>query len=254
MARTRHDTFPAVGLPAEFDDGRAKGPQVREALEAMVAGLDPGTLLPSERSIADRFRVARMTVRNEVNDLVARGLVRRVKGAGTFVAEPRVAHGTTTGSFSHDMRSRGLTPGARLVAVRERPATALLADRLGLAESDPVVELHRVRTADGVPMAVEYTHLSGVRFPGLAGLAADDWSLYETLAERWGVRVATATHRVSAVALDGTDAGLLGVPVGLPSFAVERTALDAAGGVVEWGRSRYRGDRYDVVFAVQSPS
>lgn len=250
MARTRHDTFPAVALPASFDTERAKGEQLREILETMVRELEPGTLLPSERSVAERFGVARMTVRNEMSELVARGLVRRVMGAGTFVAEPRLAHGTTTGSFSRDMRARGLTPGARVLSVRERPADALLAGRLGVAEGDPAVELRRLRTADGVPMAVEHTHLPAARFPGLAGLVRDDRSLYETLARRWGVTVATATHRVSAVALTDGDATLLGVPAGLPSFAVERTAVDAAGAVVEWGRSRYRGDRYDVVFTV----
>src|SRR5262245_13114672 len=145
MARTRHDVFPAAGLPDSFDTERAKGEQLREILEAMIRELPPGARLPSERSIAERFQVARMTVRQEVNELASRGLVRRVMGAGTFVAEPRLSHGTATGSFSHDMRERGLRPGARVISVRERPATALLAARLRVAEHDPVVTLNRLR-------------------------------------------------------------------------------------------------------------
>jgi GntR family transcriptional regulator len=245
MARSRHDAFPA-DPPVSFDGERA----MREILEAMIRDMPPGALLPSERSIAQRFRVARMTVRRAVTDLAGRGLVRPVKGAGTFVAEPRLAHGTATGSFSRDMRERGLRPGARVISIRERPATALVADRLRIAEADPVVTLNRLRTADDVPMAVEQTHLPAARFGGLAELMTDDASLYAVLDQHWGVRVAAATHRVSAIGLDETDAALLDVPAGLPSFIVERTAYDAAGDVVEWGRSRYRGDRYDVVFDV----
>lgn len=250
MARTRHDAFPPVDLPDSFDNERAKNEQLREILEAMIRDLPPGSLLPSERSIAERFQVARMTVRRAVTDLAARGLVRTVMGAGTYVAEPRVAQGTTTGSFSRDMRERGLRPGARVISVRERPATALVADRLRIGEDDPVVTVNRLRTADDVPMAVEQTHLPAARFAGLADLITDDVSLYAVLDEHWDVRVATATHRVSAIGLDETDAALLDVPTGLPSFIVERTAYDAAGDVVEWGRSRYRGDRYDIVFDV----
>jgi GntR family transcriptional regulator len=248
MARTRHDRYPKIDLPAELAADRGKGEQLREILEAMVAQEPPGTLLPSERSIAERFHLARMTVRQAIDDLAARGLVRRVTGTGTFVAQPRLSHGTTAGSFSDDMRRRGLTPGARVVSVREDPASALVAERLMIAAGDPVVTLDRVRSADGQPMAVEQTRLPAARFPGIAELITDDVSLYGVLARHWDVRVRHASHQVSVVGLPAGDAVLLDVPPGLPSFLIERTAYDEAGGVIEWGRSRYRGDRYDVVF------
>jgi GntR family transcriptional regulator len=191
-----------------------------------------------------------MTVRQAVNDLVTRGLVRRVNGAGTYVAEPRLTHGTTTGSFSQDMKARNLVPGARVISIRERPASALVAKNLRIEEGAPVVALNRVRTADGDPIAVEHTHLPAARFPGLVDLITDDVSLYGILSERWGVQVSGASHRVSAVALGDTDAALLDVPAGLPSFLFDRVAYDLSGTPIEWGRSRYRGDRYDVVFDV----
>lgn len=250
MARSPHNSFPAIELPDTIDGERAKGEQLREILEAMVREQAPGALLPSERSIAVRFGVARMTVRHAITDLVTRGLVRRVNGAGTFVAETRLIQGTTTGSFTNDMRARGLAPGARVISVRERPASSLVATQLQLDEGAAVIALNRVRTASGVPIAVEHTHLPAARFPGLAELVADDQSLYAILAEHWNVEIATASHRVSAIALEETDAALLDVPEGLPSFLVERAAYDAAGTAIEWGRSRYRGDRYDIVFDV----
>jgi GntR family transcriptional regulator len=250
MGRPAHNVFPEIPLPDAFDNDRAKGEQLREILETMVRDQAPGTLLPSERSIAERFGVARMTARQAISDLVNRGLVRRVNGAGTFVAEPRMTHGTTTGSFSHDMCLRGLQPGARIVSIGVRPASGLVAERLQLTEGDPIIALHRVRTADGVPIAVEHTHLPEARFPGLAGLITDDRSLYALLTEHWGVHVATASHRVSVIALEDSDAALLDVPAGLPSFLIDRVAYDASGGAIEWGRSRYRGDRYDIEFDV----
>lgn len=254
MARPRHDTFPALRLPAAFDGGRAKGEQLREILETMVRELPAGTLLPSERSIAERYRVARMTVRKEVDQLVARGLIRRAMGSGSFVAEPKVAQGTNARSFSDDMHARGLRPGAHIIEVWQRPATALLAERLRIADGDPVIDLRRLRTADGAPMAIERSQLSADRFPGLTELLAEDVSLYHLLQAHFGVRVARANHRVSVVALDRTDAALLEVAAGQPTFLIERTAYDQDGGVVEWGRSQYRGDRYDIIFEVHPGS
>ena len=49
-----------------------------------------------------------MTVRTEIDRLVTEGLVYRLHGRGTFVAEPRVAQAVLFSSFSEDMRSRGM--------------------------------------------------------------------------------------------------------------------------------------------------
>lgn len=254
MARTPHDSFHGVVLPDALEADRSKGDQIREILETMVRGLPPGTLLPSERSIADRYGVARMTVRQKVNELVSLGAIRRSSGAGTFVGEPKLRQGTTMGSFSEEMRARGMTPGARILSARTRQAGDALADRLGLATGDRVIEIRRLRTADGTPMAVEHTHLPAARFPELPRLLGDDLSLYDTLRAHWNVEVERATHRVSAVALDAEVAALLGAEPALPSFLVDRLAWDRFGAVVEWGRSTYRGDFYDVVFEVGPPS
>ena len=47
----------------------------------------PGSLLPSENQLADRFKVSRPTIRAAFARLVERGYVRRRRGVGTFVAE-----------------------------------------------------------------------------------------------------------------------------------------------------------------------
>src|SRR5688500_6712476 len=82
---------PSDGLPARLPDGRPKGQALRKIIEALAASLGPGAPLPSERLLADRYGLARMTVRSEVDRLVAEGIVFRLHGRGSFVAEPRVA-------------------------------------------------------------------------------------------------------------------------------------------------------------------
>ncbi|MGH3413134.1 MAG: GntR family transcriptional regulator [Marmoricola sp.] len=224
-----------------------RGARLQEILESWVADLPPGAALPSERELAERFGVARMTVRVQLDRLAQRGLVYRHRGRGTFVAERRLAHTEHLTSFTEDMHARGLTPGARLLGVDEIRAGRLLAARLEVSASSRVVRLRRVRTADAEPMAVETTHLPARRFPGLARQDLVGRSLYDLMATKYGIRVHEAVQRVTVTDLGVDDASLLAAPEGAAALRIERTTRDAAGTVLEFAASVYRGDRYEVL-------
>jgi GntR family transcriptional regulator len=249
MARTRNE--PDVALPQRLSARRPKGDQLREILTALIGGMAPGEMLPSERVLAERYGVARGTVRQELDALVTEGLAARRAGYGTFVADQKFLHSSTLSSFSHDMRARGLRPGAAVVAVSVEPAGTPQAVRLEVLVGSPVVHLTRVRTADGVPIALEKVQLPGDRFAGVEEVDFTDTSLYEVLAERWGVHRLTADRRISAVPPTRPEAKLLDIPVTQPCFAIEGAGRDPVG-VVEYGRSLYRGDRYDLLVRVTS--
>jgi GntR family transcriptional regulator len=245
MPRPKNEPELTGGLPASLLASRPKGDQVRELLVGLIGDLKPGAMLPSERVLADRLALARGTVRQEIEQLVAEGLLYRRPGHGTFVADAKFLQSSALTSFSQDMRARGLVPGARLVSVDVAPATPLLASQLGLSRSAPVVQITRVRTAGGEPIALERAALSADRFPGLDDVDWDDRSLYEFLADRWGVRRISSERRVSAVLPRRHEAGLLHISLTQPCFAIEGASRDSAG-VVESGRSLYRADRYDL--------
>ena len=77
MARPRNNPGDLAELPTELRTDRPKGDQIREILEKLTRSLAVGTVLPSERVLAERFGVARMTVRQEVDRVVAEGLAAR---------------------------------------------------------------------------------------------------------------------------------------------------------------------------------
>jgi GntR family transcriptional regulator len=236
----------AVPLPATLSRDRAKGTQLEEILEGLVVRLGPGGRLPSERQLAERFDIARMTVRGAIDGLIARGLLYRAQGQGTFVAQPRFAQSEALTSFSEDMRRRGLRPGATVLGRDVVGADPGIAGRLEIAEGDPVVRFERLRTADGEPMALERAHLPLARFPGLDALDLTDTSLYDALRSNWDVAIHNAEQRVHAVLLEGRDAARLDVEPGQPALAFHRLTRDAAGLVIEYVVSLYRGDRYEV--------
>lgn len=238
-------------MPRRLSRRQPKGVQLHEILVRYVEGLEPGTLLPSERVLAERFQVARMTVRTEIDQLVRAGLVTRRHGQGTFVAEPKLVQSDVLVSFSQDMRSRGLTPGSRVLSIGVEAALETESKRLALPADAPIVRIVRVRTADGTPFAVERASLPSERFPGLENADFDGGaSLYQLLERQYDARPQTAEQRVSAVLPDPEEAPLLGVPATQPCFRIEGVTRDAAGEILAFGQSLYRGDRYDVVMHV----
>jgi GntR family transcriptional regulator len=233
-------------LPRRLSKRSPKGEQLREIMAELIGSLEPGSALPSERELAERYGVARMTVRTELDRLVTEGFAYRMQGRGTFVAEPRVTQAMTLSSFSEDMRVRGLEPGSQILARDVVLATGPVAGRLELAEGTPVVRVHRVRTADAEPLAVEEAFLPADRFAGLEQADLEHGSLFALLENRWKVSLAAADQRVVAVTIGPADAALLGVSAGDPGLLFHTTVRDVEDRPVCFAWSLFRGDRYEV--------
>lgn len=226
--------------------GTNKGQQLREILEGLVATGAPGDQLPSERVLADRHGVARMTVRGVIDQLVRDGLVHRVHGQGTFVSEPRIAQSSSLTSFSEDMATRGMVPSSIVLAQEVVPAPAAIALSLELPAGEEIVRIKRIRLGDGDPIALEHTHLPARRFPGLEEVDLTDRSLYVVLSHEYGCALGTSEQRIAAVALRDADAHLLHTDADTPALRIERVTRDARGAPIELVRSIYRGDRFEL--------
>jgi len=233
-------------LPRKLSRASPKGTQLRSIMEDLIETLKPGDPLPSERELAERYGVARMTVRAEITRLAAEGMVERVQGRGTFVAEARVAQAATLSSFTEDMRARGLTAGSQVLGQGTEPADELVAARLGLEPGALVVRVRRVRTADGEPMALEEAFLAAERFGALAEEDLDGRSLFTVLEERFGARFPSADQQVVAVEIVGEDANLLRVAPGRAGLKFHTILLDADERPLAYAWSLFRGDRYEI--------
>lgn len=216
---------------------------VQESLLIRIEGLRPHDRLPTERELAERFGVTRMTVRRALDRLEQERRVYRVQGAGTFVSDPAITKTLELTSFSEDMRSRGLRPGSRLEAAELIPAGTTAGRALSISPAETVVHLERVRTADDKPVCLEKVFLPTRVVPGLLEERLDG-SLYDLLSHRYRITVVRAEQTVSASVLDTREAMLLEVPPVSPALVVVRTAYDQRGRAVEYAKTIYRGDRY----------
>lgn len=196
--------------------------QVREYVRDLLAASLPGTPVPSERELVQKFGVARMTVRQAIDGLVTEGLLERVPGRGTFVAEPVGPSSGITG-FTEDMRRRGMRADAQTLIARREKAGPGVARALSLTSGDPVVHWKRLRQADGTPMCIEDAYLSEVLLPGFlqAGMPT---SLYAAL-DRRGLRPTWAEDAISADRATEDEAQLLEIAADETVLRVARRAL-----------------------------
>ncbi len=214
--------------------------QVRALLlQHLIAGeWRPGELLPSEFQLADRFGVSQGTVRKALDALAADNVVVRRQGRGTFVAEHDQHRALF--HFFHLVGPDGARrlPESRLVSVRKGLAGRIEAGCLAVGRGAPVIRIRRVRSLDGQPAIVETIAVPQLLFPDLAEIRAVPNTLYDLYERRYGVTIARAIERLSAVAADARDAKLLGVAPGTPLLEIDRIALALDGRPVEWRLSR----------------
>ncbi|MGB8954369.1 MAG: GntR family transcriptional regulator [Tumebacillaceae bacterium] len=221
--------------------------QLKERLTQQIMGGDfqPGTLMPSERELSDRYGISRMTVRQALGEMVKEGLLLREQGKGTFVAEPKITQGLLRlTSFSEDMQSRGLKPDSHVRAVYVQDTPPVVAAALGLAEKSQVIVLERVRLADQKPMAFEVTHVPVMLFPGLVQEDLHTSSLYTILEEKYGVKIKYARQSIEVGLSNRVESDCLGISIGSPVLKMERVTYDADEHSFEVVKSVYRGDRY----------
>ncbi len=213
---------------------------VREYVRELVSGAAAGTPAPSERELVQRFGVARMTVRQAMDALVGEGLLERVPGRGTFVAEPRSEVGRLTG-YTEDMARRGLLAESQTLIARREKAGPGVARALQLTPGDPVIHWKRLRRADGVPMCLEDAYLSEVLIPGFlqSGMPT---SLYESLDQR-GLRPTWAEDSMAADLATPEEATHLEVAPGAAVLRIARRAM-SKDKPIEVSKSAYRADRF----------
>ncbi len=139
-----------------MDSNQARYLDIAGHLRELVAGAEPGDLLPSDAELCKEFNVSRMTARQAVQLLVTEHLVERRRGKGTFVAPRKVPRALGSPlSFTESMRQRGLRASSRPIESRVATANDAEARALGIKVGEPVYVIERVRLANGVPMAIE---------------------------------------------------------------------------------------------------
>ncbi|MGA2833488.1 MAG: GntR family transcriptional regulator [Terracidiphilus sp.] len=210
---------------------------------------EPGQPLPPIQEIAISLGVSNMTVRQAIKSLCDLGVLYSKQGKGTFISKLKLEKDfRQILSFTEEMKSRGSTPGSKVLSFEICKASSEVIEALRLKPDDQVIQLRRIRLGNDVPMGIERSTLPLSLCPDLLTIFDPNTSLYKILAEHYGVRIIVADEVVEVNQASSDEARLLRISDGSPMFSFTRTSYVQSGQPVEFVQSMYRGDRYKIVY------
>lgn len=230
-------------------DRSSATPLWRQLLLDLTRRLESGEFadgFPGELALRERYGVSRHTVREAVRRLRESGAVSAGRGRA-----PRVAAATEIEqplgalySLFTAAEAAGL-PQLSVVRRLEIRADGVVAGRLGLDGSTPLLHLERLRLAASDPLAIDRVWLPADRAAALLSVDFTRTALYDELARRCGLRLTGGQERLRAVVPSAAERRLLGIDDHTAAFAIDRLGL-ADGVPVEWRTTLVRGDRFSV--------
>lgn len=216
---------------------------IREQVEKGI--LKPGDSLPSERELSEKYGISRPTVRQAIKELVYEGLLEREKGRGTFVSQPKIdysfiQHFTT---FYDDMLKKGYTLKTKVLKKEVKEANRKISRLLQIEEGDKIIFIERLRSIRGEPIVDVQNHIPYHLCPGLVEDDLTDRSLYKLLAEKYGLRSQWADITLETIVAGEQESALLGIEKGSPMLLMENLTYDQNNRIMDFFRSRFRGDK-----------
>jgi len=188
--------------------------------------------------------VSVVTLRHALSVLSQGGWIRKAAGSGSYVTRPTVLMGPSLTSFTEDMKRRGLSPYSKVLRTETVSASDEMAEHLSLKPGTNAFLLERVRYADGEAMCHEIAVLPE-RFQKLLENSDLEGSIHATLADE-GITIKSAQRSVRAVFASDRERQLLELARQSPLLEVEDVFYDSFGTPLQYARSRYRFDRYEV--------
>jgi GntR family transcriptional regulator len=247
---------------SQLPDAGADRPDLRLVDEARHRVLDmissgalrPGDKLGTERELAAALSVSRSTLRQVLAVLAQSGVVRRVPGraGGTFVAHSKVDRDLSViVGLPEYLRRQGFVAGTQVLSATMTGADDLTATHLDLPGGSLVLDIVRIRLADGVPISLERVRLPADLVPGLLELPLGG-SIYDLLERHYGMKPTDVVEHLEVVEASPDEAALLGIADRAPLLAITRNSRTADGVAFEFSNDLFRADRTCVTFRTKA--
>jgi GntR family transcriptional regulator len=215
--------------------------QAQQFILEMINGPDysAGERIPSERELAQRCSISRMTIRKAVDRLVDKGFLIRKGTSGTFIPSPVIMRPINAQhspySISDMVKKSGGLPGSKLLFFEKQKAHARIAEKLQLNVGDPIIVIRRLRMMDGIAFCVETAHLP---YNFLPGLSADDFisepSLYTLLGSRYGIRMGVGQCTIGISSATAEESRLLKIAKDDPCLIFRALTKDSEDRPIEY--------------------
>ncbi|HXY51849.1 MAG TPA: GntR family transcriptional regulator [Terriglobales bacterium] len=221
--------------------------QIVDQVRALIKNntLTQGRTFCSEGEVARFLDVSKMPVRQAFQKLKAEGLLIIAKGKRPVIGSGRVPWDfQQLRGFSEEMRRRGLTPSAKVLALEIEEPDPETAQALKLTSGERIYRLKRLRFVNRKPVAVVTSHLPARIFAGIDKQNLEKQSLYYVFETVYQRKLHWAEEVIGAVAAGEEEARVLQTSAGSPLLLIKETTYDVLQVPIEYSVSLLRGDRY----------
>ena len=220
--------------------------KVKLLIEEDIKHLVPNAMIQSERDLAIKYDVSRMTARKAIEELIKEGKLYRKEKVGTFVADNKLHEPVAElVGFTSEIISRGMRPHTKVVDYKIIVADERIAKHLEIKVNDKVHSLLRLRMADDRPMTLEHTYIPLSVIQDLPHSVIHS-SIYAYIDQELNVKIASGTQMVSAIKADEKVSELLDVPLNDPLIYMELTSVLMNGQVLEFVETYANPQNYKV--------
>lgn len=220
--------------------------QLEEIIKGKIetGNLLPHDMIPSENELKKEFDLSRTTVRNVITQLVGEGLLYRVPGKGTFVAEPKIpTRPMTLRGIREQLEEMGYETDTEVIEKKIIRPPAQVAAKLKIKTTDDVYFLERVRYANDEPLSLNRSYIPLKLSEGLLDMDVESMPLCDILEREYGLVLARGEETLESVQTDARDSGILGVKRGFHMLKLRYTMYTKENLPFEYSTVLFRGDR-----------
>ncbi len=220
--------------------------QIKTFVKAQITSgvWQSGDTVPSESALQQQFGVSRMTVNRAVKELAAEGLVTRLRGSGTVVAQwHRISSMLAVRDIHEEVIERGHLHTCRVLRLEVVVADAALVQALGVPLGAPVFHSLIVHMEDGVAIQLEDRHVNPAAAPDY--LTVNFQTTTPTQYLFACAPLTEARYSIEAALPSAPEAKSLGIGRNEPCLIITRCTVSGAH-VASQARLVYPGMRYSL--------
>lgn len=224
--------------------------QVAEHIREQIASGEypTGSQIPTEHELANMLHVSRPTVRQALDTLAREGRLIRIKGSGTFVAEPKLLHESTSfvTGYREESRKKHCIVRTKIICNQAERPDPRVAQQLHLKAGELITRLTRIRHLENVnnnaPVVYTTVYVPCRLFPDMSSIDFTDASFYEALDSR-KLSVCHASRRLEVVMPPAEAAAGLGMNSLEPAVFITSLGYTENGQIIEYSESYYPASR-----------
>jgi GntR family histidine utilization transcriptional repressor len=218
--------------------------QVKAFVKAQISAgaWRPGDAVPSEAALQQQFGVSRMTANRAMKELAVEGLVTRVQGSGTVVAQlHRISTTLAFRDIHEEIVGRGHAHTSRVLTLESRRADAALAQVFRLRPGARLFHSVLVHFEDGIPIQLEDRHVNPASAPDYLSANFSATTPTSYLLEH--APLTEASYSIEAALASAEEARCLQIRRGEPCLVMTRSTVSGPH-VASLARLVHPGMRY----------